>query len=431
MILTFPYDTTYLKLEVEESLVKAVLTPPIHDYEVKKSESELVSEALLHPIGSPSLMELARGKEHILIITSDHTRPVPSQITLPLLLKEIRSTAPKAQVKILIATGMHRPMSEAEMIARFGKNIVKKEELINHISRNSDEMVYKGMLPSGAALYLNQLVDWADLTIAEGFIEPHFFAGYSGGRKAVLPGIASEQTVRENHCSAFIRDPQAIAGSLEENPLHKDMLVAAKAAKLAFILNVVLDSEKKIVAAFAGDSEKAHSAGCTFLQKLAWVKKTPADIIISTNGGAPLDQNLYQAVKGMTAAELCARQDSVIIMIASCVDGHGSEGFYQYFKKAKSPADVLAKIEATKQSDTVTDQWEAQILARILVKNPVILVGDPKIKAICEDMFMQYAPTLDEALALARSMTRQQATITAIPDGVSVIVTDTIRLLPK
>jgi len=424
MRIKIPYGKTYMEAEIDNSKVSAVLQSGIHNYTPAHSQQELVRQALENPISSKRLCELAKDKNNVLIITSDHTRPVPSSITLPLLLQEIRKENEDANIKILIATGLHRSMTQAEMMDKFGTDLIENHEFINHDGYNRENMVFKGILPSGGELWLNALVDWADLIVSEGFIEPHFFAGFSGGRKSILPGIASDKTVLANHCSAFISSRQAATGNLNDNPVHSDMLFAANTAGLSFILNVVLDAEKRIVNAFAGGSEEAHRAGCTFVSELCSVRPFRSDIVISSNGGYPLDQNIYQAVKGMTAAEACAEEGSVIIMVAACVDGHGGEGFYRFFKDSSSPTALLADIESVPQESTIPDQWEAQILARILSKNPVIFVADISVEQIIKNMHMTYAATLKEALHLAENMKGTDASITVIPDGVSVIVRD-------
>ncbi|MDR1540667.1 MAG: nickel-dependent lactate racemase [Clostridiales bacterium] len=417
-----PYDRSTISALVEKSRIKAILRNKINA-SAKCSQEELVLNALENPIGSPRLNSLAVGCRNILVVTSDHTRPVPSRVMLPLLLSEIRSGAPDANIKVLIATGLHRPMTEEEMKLRFGGELFKREEFVNHLGYDAKNMVFKGILPSGGELWLNSLVDWADLIVSEGFIEPHFFAGFSGGRKSILPGIASEKTVLANHCASFISDSHSIAGNLEGNLIHEDMLFAAEAVNLGFILNVVLDEAKQIAAAFAGDRVKAHLSGCEFASRLFSVKAVKSDIVVVSNGGYPLDQNIYQAVKGMTAAELSSAPGSVIIMASACKDGHGGKAFYNYFKNAESPEKLLAVLEKNRQDETEIDQWEAQILARILSKRKVIIIADESVKDIVEDMFMTYAHTLEEALAIAEGAKGKDASITVIPDGVSVVVT--------
>ena len=421
-VIKIPYGREQLSLEIEPEQLKAVLEPESKAVEAKRTEQDIVRQALAEPIASPQLSEIASKAHRVLLITSDHTRPMPSKITLPILLDEIRSQNPDVQVKILVATGFHRLTKPDELIARFGQKLCDKEEIIVHDSRDKKHLVFKGKLPSGGELWLNALVDWADLIAAEGFIEPHFFAGFSGGRKSILLGIAGTATVLANHCAAFIASENARTGNLQDNPIHKDMLFAAEKVGLAFILNVALDANKKIIRAFAGHPDKAHRLGCQFVSRRAIVRRQLADIVITSNGGYPLDQNIYQAVKGMTSAETCVREGGVIIMVAACEDGHGGEAFYRWFAEAKIPQEVTAKIARIAQKDTLPDQWEAQILARVLTKCTVILVSNFCNPEVIRTMHMLQAPDIATALKMAREKMGEKADITVIPDGVSVIV---------
>jgi len=417
-----PYGKHYQEINIPSRNLLGILQSRVHNYRTNKTQEEIVESALDNPIGSPTLEQLAKEKKNIVIITSDHTRPVPSKITLPILLRRIRGVNPQAEIKILIATGFHRPSTRDEMINKFGPEIVNKEIIINHECDKKEDLVYLGLLPSGGDLWLNRLAIEADLLIAEGFIEPHFFAGFSGGRKSILPGIAGRQTVLANHCSEFIASEYARTGVLEGNPIHKDMLYAAEKAGLAFILNVVLDGDKNIINAFAGHRQFAHEAGCAFVSELARVPKLPADIVVTSNGGYPLDQNIYQAVKGMSAAEASCKKGGVIIIISACNDGHGGESFYRNLAEAKSPEEVTEKVLKIARNDTMPDQWEFQILARILTKHQVILVTDQCDKDLIESMHFKHAVNFEEALETAFKLKGQNATITLIPDGVSVIV---------
>ena len=420
--LKFPYGREKLNLELPADRLNGTLFSSAHEYETNKSESEIVKEAMANPIASPKLKELAKDKEKIVIISSDHTRPVPSHITMPILLEEIESVNSEAEITILVATGFHRASTEEELRDKYGDRIVDDINIEMHDSRDESQMVNLGKLPSGGDMILNKTAVNADLLIAEGFIEPHFFAGFSGGRKSVLPGVASKTTVLANHCSEFIDHPRARTGMLEGNPMHEDMLYAAKKAGLAFILNVVIDEDKKVINAFAGHREKAHLKGTEFVSELAGVKAEPADIVITTNGGYPLDQNIYQSVKGMTAAEATCKEGGVIIIAAECSDGHGGEEFYKTFKEAKKVEDIMEDILARGRKETIPDQWESQILARILLKFEVIMVTDAPQEMV-EDMHMHWASDLESALSLAESLLdNEDASITAIPDGVSVVV---------
>ena len=420
-----PFGKEKINFELPDEQVAGVLVSHAHDYKAPKSEEELVADALANLIGSPKLSELAKGKKTCVIISSDHTRPVPSHVIMPQLLAELRKGNPDIDITILIATGMHRPTTQEELVAKYGKEIAENEKFSIHVSRNDEDMVSIGTLPSGGECLINKLAANADLLVAEGFIEPHFFAGMSGGRKSVLPGIASKITVLANHCSEFIASPNARTGILKGNPIHEDMLYAAKAANLAFICNVVIDADKKVIAAFAGDREEAHYAGVDFEMKLAGVKPIPADIVITTNGGYPLDQNIYQSVKGMTAAEATCKEGGVIIDVSSCSDGHGGEDFYNNLKNATSLQKAMDEILARGRNETVFDQWEAQILMRMLLRFTIIMVTEAP-KQMIEDMHMKYASSIEEALSMAKDVLAEKGVkepkITVIPDGVSVIV---------
>ncbi|WP_312419820.1 nickel-dependent lactate racemase [Anaerospora hongkongensis] len=424
-IIKIPYAKSFLQADIPDERLIAVLESKAHTYKPADDEAQLVKMAMENPIGSARLRDLAKDKQNIVIIASDHTRPVPSRIIAPLMLKEIRSGNPDADITFLIATGFHRATTKAELIEKFGETIVNNEKISIHDCRDDGRMVNIGKLPSGGDLVINKLAVEADLLIAEGFIEPHFFAGFSGGRKSVLPGIASEVTVLANHCAKFIASDKACAGNLQDNPLHLDMLFAARQAKLAYIVNVVIDAEKKIIQAFAGDFNLAHEKGCEVAGRLAAVKAAPADIVITSNGGYPLDQNIYQAVKGMSAAEATVKSGGVIIICAACNDGHGGEDFFYWFAKASGGAqEVWDNIMRLEACDTIADQWEAQILARIQLKAQVILVTDQCDHSLIETFGMKAANTLAEAIEIAESIVGKKAMVTVIPDGVSVIVQD-------
>ena len=417
-----PYYKEHIELNIDDARVAGVLMSQTENYVPTNTENGLVEEALSNPIGQLPLSELAIGKKHIVIISSDHTRPVPSHITMPILLKHIRKNNPDVKISILVATGMHRPSTHEELVSKYGEKIVNEENIVMHDAYNDADMVYLGILPSGGELWVNKLVNECDLLISEGFIEPHFFAGFSGGRKSVLPGIASKKTVLWNHNAKFIANKNARAGSLAENPIHKDMLFAAKQAKLSFILNVVLNGEKKIIKAFAGDLEEAHAYGCNLVKEIAQVEPIHSDIVITTNGGYPLDQNIYQTVKGMTAGEACVNEGGVIIICSSCADGTGGEFFYKLLADCKNAEEAYQKLNDVEPKDTEFDQWEAQILARILTKAHVIIVSDKCDPAIITAMHIKHAYTLDEALAKASELVGTNKKITIIPDGISVIV---------
>ena len=421
MIIKLPYGKTHIEWHAEPRRIKAMLHTESSALKTTDSETEVVERALAEPYGSAPLTELAKNKKNIVIISSDHTRPVPSHIIMPILLAEINKANPAAKITILVATGFHRGSTDSELRAKYGDEIVDRVHIHVHDSKN-DEMADLGFLPSGGKLLINKIAADADLLIAEGFIEPHFFAGFSGGRKSVLPGIVSYKTVLANHCARFIASPNARAGMLEGNLMHRDMLFAAQRARLAFIVNVVLDENKRLVKAFAGHPEVAHQAGCSFVRGIARVASEPADLVVVTNGGYPLDQNVYQAVKGMTAAEATVKAGGVIIMAAECIDGHGGQGFFDMLSTAAGPKELLEEILSRKMDETVPDQWEAQVLSRVLTKAAVIMVTKAP-RSMIEAMHMRWADSVENALSMAeRIINKDDYQITVIPDGVSVIV---------
>ena len=417
-----PYDKRKMRISLADENFAGMLVGRQGDYVSEKSEKEIVEESLDHVIGSQSLEELAKGKKDIVIISSDHTRPVPSKIITPILLRRIRSVSPDARIRILVATGFHRPSTKEELISKYGEEIVENEEIVMHISTDDSAMKKIGTLPSGGECIINRIAAEADLLIAEGFIEAHFFAGFSGGRKSVLPGIASYKTIMANHSGEFINDKCSRTGNLMHNLIHEDMVYAARKAGLAFIINVVLNGNHKIIGSFAGDMEKAHEKGCNFVRSLASVKKVDCDIAISTNGGYPLDQNIHQAVKGMTAAEATLPEGGVIIMVAGCRDGHGGQGFYDNVANVKDPKEFLEQAIHTPRLETVPEQWTSQILARILVHHKVILVSDLVDPKLVSGLHMELVSTVDEALEKAFALKGRNAKVVVIPDGLGVVV---------
>lgn len=421
MRVNVPYYTGSMACEVPDGRVAGVLEPRPHPARTPEQQRQAVRQALDAPVASEKLDALAAGKKHILLISSDHTRPMPSAITMPLLLEEVRKGAPGAHIKILIATGFHRAMTQDEVVQRFGAELAGQEEILVHDARDGSRMVYKGIMPSGGELWLNNLVDWADLIVSEGFIEPHFFAGYSGGRKSILPGIASEKTVFFNHNAEFIASEQARNGILDGNPIHEDMRYAAQQAGLAFILNVCLNDRKQVVKAFAGDAVQAHAEGCAFVAQHAVQPKVEADTVVTSNGGYPLDLNIYQSVKCMSGAEPCVRPGGVIIAFSSCIDGHGSEGMYDLFAEHGTPERVEQAILARGRDKTMPDQWQPQVLIRILKKATVILVTQHCNAGLVEMFGLRHAPDFETAMRMAQDITGQQASVLFMPNGVEVI----------
>jgi len=417
----FAYGNGHVEYAIPASRLKGELVSQMHHYKPEFSQWDLVKHSLENPIGTPKLSVMAQGKKNIVLIDSDHTRPVPSKILVPQVLAELREGSPNADITILISTGTHRDTTQEELLLKFGPEIMAKEKIVVH-NADTSETVYLGKLPSGGNIIVNKMAVDADLLVAVGFIEPHFFAGFSGGRKSLMPGVANRETVVYNHNAEFIAHPKARTGILSGNPIHNDTLYAARTAGLRFICNVVINSDKEVIHCVSGDLDLAHRAGCEFLASKCQVKGVDADIVISTNGGYPLDQNIYQAVKGMTAAEATVKKGGVIIMMAKSGDGHGGEAFYDTFAKEKDLDRLLRRFMDTPKEKTINDQWQSQIFARVLQHAHVVYISEAPPEMV-KEFHMIPAANLDEAMAKAEEILgNPNASIAAIPDGIAVMV---------
>ena len=417
MLLEFPYGERRLELELEEVEVLEAREMPV----VERVEEKLM-ESLERPISSLSLRKLVKDSRNVLLIVPDNTRAFPARHVIPTLLKKIERENPRAEVRILVATGLHVEVSRRELEEILGKDVVDNYEVINHRASDESQILKLGKRTSyGTPIEINKMVMESELVIGTGLIEPHFFAGYSGGRKILLPGVAGRDAVFSNHRFEMIDDPRSRAGILDGNPIHEDMMEFMRNTKLDFIVNVTIDKEKRITGIFAGDPVRAHLSGVEFLDRFVKAPiKEPADVVITTNGGYPLDRDLYQAVKGMDAAASAVREGGVIIIASECRDELGGhEEFLKLAKGASSPDEILERV---KENEPIYDQWEAQVLARILKKAKVILVSDFISEKVARDFLLEHARSLEEALEIAYNILgRRQAKITAIPEGPYVV----------
>lgn len=414
MHMKLPYGKSGLRCDAPQA---AQITSSLDRLRSTQDGRAIVEAAMANPIGTARLEELAAGKRTATVIISDHTRPVPSRDILPPMLAALRRGNPAIEITLLVATGCHRGTKPQELEEKLGREICAREKIVVHDAFDAARNVDIGLLPSGARLVIDRVAAEAELLVAEGFIEPHFFAGFSGGRKSVLPGVCDRVTVLGNHCGAFIHSQNARTGILDGNPIHRDMVAGARLARLAYIVNVVIDESQRTVAAFAGDFDAAHRAGVEFLRPYCEADAVPADVVITTNGGAPLDQNLYQCVKALTAAEATAKPGAAIILCAEMADGIGGDGFYHAMRECGSPAALYERYVNTPQSRTEADQWQTQVLCRILMKHRVIFVTRPEMQTLIREMKMEYAPSVEAALAMTDG-----GSVTVIPNGISVII---------
>ncbi len=324
--------------------------------------SAALEVALDHPIGSPPLAELARGKKSAAISVCDITRPAPNAVTLPPILKRLESAGiGRENISILIATGLHRPATADEIGRILGTRIAAGYRVLNHDARNRAEQRFLGVTASGTPVYVDERFAEAEVHLTLGFIEQHLMLGFSGGRKLIAPGLASEDTIKVLHSPKFMREPRAIEGSVEENPLHAELLEIARMARHDFMLDVALTRTREIAGVFAGEPVAAHAAGVRFVRE-ALLERLPApvDAVITTAAGYPLDLTFYQAIKGITAAQHIVREGGRILLIAECAEGAGAAEFVDRLRQLTSYPDFLNRLAT---SPVTIDQWQLEKLA--------------------------------------------------------------------
>lgn len=332
--------------------------------ELPENDHELVLQALRNPIGTKPLKEMVKSTDKVVIVISDITRPTPNHKLVPWILEELPHV-PLENVSIINGLGTHRDQTREELVEMLGETIVDSVRIINHHCHEKAELTHLGTSSFGCNVYLNKEYVEADFKIVTGFIEPHFFAGFSGGPKGIMPGIAGIETILTFHNARMIGDPMATWGILDKNPLQEMTREVNNFCKPDFLLNVALNGNKEITNVFAGELTEAHAVGCAYVKEHAMIKCAERyDVVITTNAGYPLDQNLYQAVKGMDAARMIVKQGGTIICAAECSEGMPEHGnFVKILQMRESPKELLEMINDP--SFRMFDQWEAQRLAMI------------------------------------------------------------------
>lgn len=416
MRIQLKYGQEGLELEVPEtSNFVGVLYP--QEALVLTDPHEAVTQALLQPIASPPLAELAQGKADAVIVISDITRPVPNALLLPLIIQQLEKAGiPSSKITILIATGIHRPNEGQELERLVGKEIASSYRIINHFSKNQDDMVLVGEIGDGVPALVNKNYLAADLKILTGFIEPHMWAGFSGGRKSILPGISSVKTLEFMHGPEMVAHPQTRYGVLEGNPFHEAGLAIMQQAGADFIVNVTLDTEKKLTGVFAGHPVKAHLEGVEFLSRhCVRTLDKPLDFVVTTNAGAPLDCNFYQTAKGISGVAGATREGGVILIASECIEGFGSDEYREVFEHATTPQAFIEKV--MKKEFFLPDQWCAQETYQVMLKNEIWVhtqgIDDETLKRF----HFQPAPKISDAISLLLDRFGQDARWAVVPDG--------------
>jgi len=372
-----------------------------------------IKRALQEPIGTRRISEIAKADDKAAIVVDDFTRPAPSHLMVPPILEELNMAGVKDEdITIIFACGTHRAVTDEEARKLLGEEVAERIRYVSH-DCNAEDLVYVGKTRThGTEVYINRIYAEADVKILTGDVTLHYYAGYGGGRKSILPGISGHKTIQHNH--AMLLHPKARTGILEGNPIHEDMIEAAELAKVDFILNVVLNSKGEIVKAFAGDWKEAFYEGVKLVDEMYKVPvERKADIVLVSCGGHPFDIDLYQAYKAVDGALQIVKRRGVIVWVAECSQGHGNQVFYDWMRKYKS----LKEVERAIKRKFVLGGHKAYYLLKALEKVNIILVSVmPDYYAV--DVFkLRTARSVNEALDEAFRIAGKKAKVWAIPYG--------------
>ena len=376
-----------------------------------------VRDGLARPIGALPLAELARGRRNACVAICDVTRPVPNAILLPPILETLEAAGiPRDQITILVATGMHRPNVGEELRSMVGDFVADQYRIENHRGQELGEHAYLGKTSRGVPVWIDSRYAQADLKITTGLIEPHFMAGFSGGRKLICPGLAAFETVKHWHGPDFLEHPNARCGCLEGNPVHEENTAIGRMAGCDFIVNVVIDAKRQILRVVAGDMEAAFEEGVAFARlPVTDTVAEPVDIVVTSSAGHPLDTTYYQSVKGMVGATAIVKQGGTIILAASLSEGIGSPEFRSLFDDNPT-LDAFMERLLSKQS-FVMDQWQLEEYAKARRHAKIKVVSDGLPAETLRRLFVEPAPSVEAAVADALKEYGPNATIAVIPKG--------------
>jgi len=356
------------------------------------SAKEEINKALLFPINSKPLRSLLEGKNDIAISVCDITRAQPRKVVIETIVEHIKDLIPISNIKILIATGTHRANTKEELIEMLGKDIVETLNVINHVCDDKESLIEMPTSLDDVSVLLNKHWVNADFRITTGFVEPHFFAGFSGGSKLVAPGLAGLKTIMKLHNYKRLNNPNSIWGEVEKNPIQQDVRKIAKETGVDFTLDVALNRDQKITNVFSGDLIDSHNEACNFARETAMVQVSqPYDLVITSNSGYPLDQNLYQTVKGLSAASQIVKDNGEILCLSECSDGIPSHGkFYSLLSEFSDPEQVEGML--SDPNFHCQDQWQVQILSQIAKKSNINLYTEGLSDKEIKNAFMFNAP---------------------------------------
>ena len=419
MIIRLAYGEAGLELDLSDAWDVTVIEPRF--VAGLADPQQALAQAVRAPIKSPPLRDLVAPGDRIGVVFSDVTRPTPSHLILPVILEELSSVldvpSERQNITLFNALGTHRSNTEAELRGMLSDDLVEGYRVVQNDAFDPATQVQLGTTAQGHEVWLNRELVACDVKILTGFIEPHFFAGFSGGGKAVMPGMAGLQTILGNHDARMIGDPNTTWGVTWGNPIWEEIREVALKVAPVFLANVTLNRDKQITGVFAGDLDAGAAAGYAFVKETAMAGVSqPFDIVITSNSGYPLDLNLYQAVKGMSAAAQVVRRGGAIIVAADCWDGIPDHGLYgRLLREAESPQDLLDTIRAP--GFLKQDQWQAQVQAQIQLKADVYVHSHNLSSEQIEAALLRPCPCIEDTVARLVNEYGPQARICVLPEG--------------
>ncbi len=412
--MTKEYKLKYGKGEIKFSLDPALVIDElvINEFPELADPAAAIREAIRNPIGSKPLNQIVKPGQTVAFIVNDPTRVANSYVFMPILLDELNAVGiPDQAMRIVFALGTHRMMTEQEMIEAVGPAVAKRVKMYNNEFKNKDQYQFFGTTSRGTPVYFNKLVTEVDHIICTGNIVHHFFSGFGGGRKAMLPGVAYYETIRKNH--SMMVDPKAVIGNIEDNPVYLDQVEGAEMCRPSFLINVILDEKKKFLQVFAGDYIEAHKVACKFVDKVYGTKiKQQADVVIASCGGYPKDINVYQLQKTMDNAWCAVKEGGMVIILGECIEGTGSELYEKTMEKYNTPAEV----EAALRQDFQIGAHKAYAVTRLMNKAEFVLVSSMENQLVKKLLFTP-AQDINEALQLAFAKFGPSPSITLMPMG--------------
>ena len=419
MKIKLSYHKNGLEVELPGENVRAVLRKPAAP--ALREPAEALADGLRNPIGSEPLSEIARGKRNAVIVVSDRTRPVPNRTLLPPIIKVLKDAGiAAADITIIVATGLHAPCEGPAIEQLLGPQITRRVKVVNHDGRDLKGHTRLGTTERGTPVHIDTRYVNAELKVLTGLIEPHFMAGFSGGPKAILPGLVAAQTIGAIHGYTMLADPRCRTGNIADNPLHEEMTTVARMAGADFLLNVTLNEAREMTGVFCGDVILAHRAGCESARRqYTTYVDDEVDIAVSSSAGFPLDTSFYQAAKGICTPLEIVRAGGIIITAAGCADGIGSPEYEQLLQQAGSFQGLRERISSA--GTWLIDQWNAQMMLRASEKARLLFYTDGVSRQKLGRCLVEPLGSVEQGVEIGLDLFGPHASVAVIPEGPYVI----------